>query len=720
MMATPPKENWFDRPMRWGQLTLTETDPVNYDVNFWLDFFRESRCDAVCLSAGGCVCFYPTKIPLHFRSPWLGDRDAFGELYEGCRRLGMNVIARTDPHAVHNDVYDAHPDWVMVGSDGKPVRHWADPEMWVTCALGPYNFEYMTEIHREIMQLYPVDGIFSNRWAGHGICYCEHCQRNFKAATGFDLPYRGEKPVMFRLLRGEVSDESRARNAPALKAYIQWWQDRLFALWDVWDGVIRGVQPHARFIANSGGATGMLDMKRIGERAEILFADRQARHGLQPVWLNGKNGKEYRSTLAHKPIGGIFSVGLEERYRWKDSTQNPAEFRLFVADGVANGLRPWFTKFGGVIYDPRWLKPVAEMYAMYAQWEPYLRNVAPVARVGLVYSQQTWNYYGGDQAAARVEDHALGFYQALVEARIPFEMVHDGLLDEEHTRSFKTLILPNIAALSAEQCEQLRQFVQRGGSLVATHETSLYDERGVRRADFGLADLFGASYAGGLEGPMRNSYLAIERDPRTRLFHPLVAGLEEAGRVIKGVKRVKVESTIPMPYAPLTLIPSYPDLPMEMVWPRVNQTDVPQLYMRQVGAGRVVYFPWDVDRSFWEVLAVDHGRLLVNAVDWATNEERPVTVTGQGVLDVTVWQQEHSMTVHLVNLTNPMMMKGPVRELIAVGEQVVRLLVPEEKRVAQVKLLRAGIVPEVLVERGAIKVHVPSVLEHEVVAVDFA
>ena len=97
MIAAPPKENWFDRPMRWGQLTLTETDPVNYDLNFWLDFFQESHCDAVCLSAGGCVCFYPTQIPLHFRAPWLGDRDAFGELYAGCRRLGMNVIRAYRP-----------------------------------------------------------------------------------------------------------------------------------------------------------------------------------------------------------------------------------------------------------------------------------------------------------------------------------------------------------------------------------------------------------------------------------------------------------------------------------------------------------------------------------------------------------------------------------------------------------------------------------------------
>jgi hypothetical protein len=720
VITAPPKENWFDRPMRWAQLTLTETDPIHYDVDFWLDFFKQAHCDAACLSAGGCVAYYPTQIPYHYRTPWMGDGDPFGELYEGCRKLGMNVIARTDPHAVHQDVYDAHPDWLMVGSDGKPVRHWADPDLWVTCALGPYNFEYMTGITREIMQMYAVDGIFSNRWAGHGICYCEHCQRNFKRATGYDLPYEGEEPQLARFQRTQVSEETRTRNAAALKAYIAWWQERIFECWDIWDGAIRAIQPHARFIANSGGAHGKLDMKRIAEKTEILFADRQARRGLQPSWANGKNGKEYRSTLGRKPIGGIFSMGVEERYRWKDSIQNPAEFRLFVADGVANGLRPWFTKFGGVIYDPRWLKPVADMYTLYYQWEPYLRNDAPIARVAIVYSQQTWNYYGGDQGQAKVEDHALGYYHALVEARIPFEMVHDGLLDEEHTRPFKTLILPNIAALSDQQCQQLRDFVQRGGSIIATYETSLYDEMGVQRRDFGLADLFGASYAGGIEGPMQNSYLAIERDPFSRVFHPLLAGLEDAGRIINGVKRVKVETTTPLPYAPLTLVPSYPDLPMEMVWPRVNQTDIPELYIHQIGEGRVVYFPWDIDRSFWEVLSVDHGKLLTNAVDWATNEERPVTVTGQGVLDVTVWQQQKSMTVHLVNLTNPMMMKGPIRELIAVGEQVVRLQVPEEKQITRVHLLRAGISPDVQFERGAITVRVPSVLDHEVVAVDFA
>jgi beta-galactosidase GanA len=65
----------------------------------------------------------------------------------------------------------------------------------------------------------------------------------------------------------------------------------------------------------------------------------------------------------------------------------------------------------------------------------------------------------------------------MVEHSIPFEMINDQLLDEEHLHGFKLLILPNIAALSDEQCRHLKKFVEKGGSLVATYETSLYNER---------------------------------------------------------------------------------------------------------------------------------------------------------------------------------------------------------------------------------------------------
>src|SRR5215468_6333915 len=70
----PPAPDWVDKPMRWAQLTLVEDDPGKFDPQFWLDYFKRTKSDAVCLSAGGCVAYYPTTIPLHHRSAWLGTR----------------------------------------------------------------------------------------------------------------------------------------------------------------------------------------------------------------------------------------------------------------------------------------------------------------------------------------------------------------------------------------------------------------------------------------------------------------------------------------------------------------------------------------------------------------------------------------------------------------------------------------------------------------------
>ena len=169
---------------------------------------------------------------------------------------------------------------------------------------------------------------------------------------------------------------------------------------------------------------------------------------------------------------------------------------------------------------------------------------------------------------------------------------------------------------------------------------------------------------------------------------------------------------------PLTLIPSYPDLPMEEVFPRTQHTDISEVYVHEYGKGRVVYFPWDIDRSFWEVFCVDHGKLLRNAAEWAGNEDKIVTVDGPGVLDVTVWRQQASMTVHLVNLTNPMMMKGPFREIVPVGAQRVRLRLPEGQKAKRIQLLVGGKEPRTSTTGQSVEITVPSISVHEVIAID--
>ena len=299
-------------------------------------------------------------------------------------------------------------------------------------------------------------------------------------------------------------------------------------------------------------------------------------------------------------------------------------------------------------------------------------------------------------------------------------MVHDELLDAEHVGPFRTLILPNIAALSTKQCDQITAYVAKGGSVIATYETSLYDEWGVGRKDFGLASLFGASFAGRVEGPMLNSYLALEKDPATGRFHPLLSGMEDATRIINGVNRVIVKPAEAATHCPLRVVPSYPDLPMEEVFPRPAARNEAGVFIREIGRGRVVYFPWDVDRTFWEVLDVDHGKLLGNAVRWATNEPAPVSVKGAGVLDLSIWRQKNSLTVHLVNLTNPMMMKGPLREIIPVSRQQVRILIPNSQHIAKVHLLVAKQSIPYRQDKDSIDLEIPAIDLHEVIAIDFA
>ena len=78
------------------------------------------------------------------------------------------------------------------------------------------------------------------------------------------------------------------------------------------------------------------------------------------------------------------------------------------------------------------------------------------------------------------------------------------------------------------------------------------------------------------------------------------------------------------------------------------------------------------------------------------------------------------MTVHLVNLTNPMMMKGPVREIIPVPRQDVHILIPHRRRISKVHLLVANAEIPYRQNEGSIDLQIPAIGLHEVIAIDFA
>lgn len=172
--------------------------------------------------------------------------------------------------------------------------------------------------------------------------------------------------------------------------------------------------------------------------------------------------------------------------------------------------------------------------------------------------------------------------------------------------------------------------------------------------------------------------------------------------------------------SPLRLIRSYPELPAEMAYPREATTDIPMVYARAFGKGRVVYFPFNLDQIFWEDAVKDHLVLLRNAVLWATGEAQPLTVEGAGLIDVSYWRQDKSLAAHLVNLNNPAAMKGFIHEAVPVGPFTVSLEIPRGAAVRAVRLLEAEKAAKSRREGNRLIVEVPRVAMHEVIALDLA
>ena len=78
------------------------------------------------------------------------------------------------------------------------------------------------------------------------------------------------------------------------------------------------------------------------------------------------------------------------------------------------------------------------------------------------------------------------------------------------------------------------------------------------------------------------------------------------------------------------------------------------------------------------------------------------------------------LILHLVNLTNPMMMKGPLRELIPVGAQEVCVRLPDGLRPAKAHLLTAGKALRLERRNRELRFTILSILDHEILAIDLA
>ncbi len=138
---------------------------------------------------------------------------------------------------------------------------------------------------------------------------------------------------------------------------------------------------------------------------------------------------------------------------------------------------------GGILKAPELPDDQKQYIRFFHRNFQYYKDVQNIPDVAVLYSYASMGF-NNDRPAVSF----MLFTQALIQAMAPFDIIFDEHL--KNLSKYRVLVLADQECLSEAQMHLIRNFVERGGAVVATEQTSLYTTRRLRRPDFGLQNLF--------------------------------------------------------------------------------------------------------------------------------------------------------------------------------------------------------------------------------------
>ena len=221
---------WEENNIRLIQTNLRQTDAVA-DTDRLVSQFIDFGANTVLLNTAGIMSFYPSSLPYEYINPYLDGRDFIGELVEKCHANGIRVISRFDFSKIHKSIFQQHPEWAYVSDKGQTIDY---NGLIHTCINSEYQNRLSLEIIDEVLDRYPVDGVFFNMFGFvtrdysnnyHGICHCEACRKRFRDAYGLELPSSEEPGTPglreYRLFQRDCVDDILQRIYSRVKAHSE-------------------------------------------------------------------------------------------------------------------------------------------------------------------------------------------------------------------------------------------------------------------------------------------------------------------------------------------------------------------------------------------------------------------------------------------------------------------------------------------------------------------
>jgi hypothetical protein len=610
------RRRWWTQEYRIVQTNLREIDALEKPREI-ARALKDFGANVVVSNIGGIVAFYPTKLELQYKNPYL-QGDFAKEMIEAAHAEGLAYIGRFDLSKTMKPAYEAHPEWFMRDRSGAP-REYAGT--FQVCPNGGWARGYGVQILKEALGRYKPDGLFFNMTGyvrtdysnvDHGICVCDNCKRSFRAMYGRELPTKD------------------GFGDPAWADYLEF-QARTSA--ELTDMVKKAVAPLVPGVP----------ITEFGEYAVVGRAEVQRRVDRPaPEWAY-QAGEQCRGAMARNPGKPWSSTSAAHvDFPWRQVTETAAchELRFAQMLGVGAKLDLYLMGTLAAQDDQSWLPPVSHLYRWHAANTASYAGMAPSARVGL-YSSSATGKFGSLSPYNRY--HAFrGAYSMLVDSRLPFQLISDRRVADGTTKlsdAFDVVILPNVMMMSAAEAAALDTFVDKGGLLIATGVTAGYDATGKPAPAVPMACLPTQSYGAAtrvdgwtLDNTKGELKLSKGRVPLDALYF---GGLLKAG------------TTNLMPFAPDQRF-GPPELSYAI--PGAAARSAPGVAMLAYGKGRAVHIPWLIDWQYYRDGLPVHQELLA-ALIARYAPPQTATLTGDGPVELMQLSrgEKGPMLLHVVN-----------------------------------------------------------------------
>ncbi len=673
---------WYQQPLRIMHTVLRETDAEHYDANAVVDYLKKNGSNALCVNAGGIVDFFQNPLQASNINAFMGKRDVLKEITTACKKAGIKVIARIDFRGVEEHVYKKFPDWFKKDAAQNPVTtNYTKPVLYESCYLGQYRNEYANEFVQYVMMNYDVDGIWHNAPGFNGICYCPRCQADFKEKTGKEIP----------LLPAAASEE--------LDRYMEWKAQAA-------DQYMDRIKKTVKSFGNDKAYTAeVFSIYRVGQKVDSgIDLDSAKRHFdiMVSVAFLSENGQGEHFPYENLNYGNTIIKFLKSMvpdreavvmYGGNGTTHRlvidpPLDLKIWLWEILSAGGRFWNCYFSNVptlTNDNRNALNESDAFHFVKTNSKILEQHVPVATVGIYYSQPTRvSYRTKSVEADEFGTDIRGMETVLMENHIPHDFILSDQLSKERLQKYNLVILPNVRWMSDNEIELLKNYVKEGGNLVATYASSLFNEVGKERNDFGLSELFGVQYAGKRENTRKDNYQYILNKK-----HPVVEPDSSKTELLFNAGYTALSKPIKDATVICTWVPTIQNQPPDKSWVKEFSKEFPTIVENKYGKGKVMYFANQPDVLSYDTGHPDPRNLLLRTFRYLAGSSIPIETNAPSSVHIGLTRSLQKKGEYILSLVNTS--SGPVRpirELIPVHDITIKLNL-EGRSLGNYKVLRS-------------------------------